>query len=392
MKKLIPVFALVLILSAGFTASASAQSDSTVFKPHWSFNGQIFADYYYMLSADTAPSGGKKFYYEPNSNTGGTTANTKNYQAFDMRRVQFGANYYYSKDITAKVLMEHESAYVGGDVLGDSKSGFYVKEASLTFGNWIPMANVIFGQQAMNLFSMDEGLMGYRGVEKSILDMRGMTETGSNDLGIQAQGNFDAGKDFGYSVALVNHNNSSKIENFRDKVIAGELYAKLLDKHIVIDVSGDDGGQPTATSGLDSGYSASNSLWKIAAAYTSKPITIGVVYANHTKGGQTAVKSDPGGDAVESGLSVFAHGQIIPKSLNAFARYDMFDPNTKANDNSSGRKESFIMAGLDWIPDADVQNVHVDPNIEINSFTDKSSAGVSYEPITVLRLTFWAKF
>lgn len=390
MKKLLPVLTLTL-LTAGFTASAFAQVD-TVFRPHWSFNGQIFADYYYMLSADTAPSGTKKFYYEPNANTPNkVTDNSKNYQAFDMRRVQFGANYYYSSDITAKVLLEHENAYVGQDVLGDNKSGFYVKEASITFGGWIPMGNVIFGQQAMNVFSVDEGLWGYRGIEKSILDFRGMTETGSNDLGIQAVGNFDKDKDFGYAIAIVNNDNSSKVEDFRDKVLAGDLNAKFLDKHIVLDVSGDVAGQPTATSGLDSGYSESNSLWKVAAAYTSKQITIGVVYANHTLGAQSATVA--GEDAVQSGLSIFAHGQIVENALNAFARYDMFDPNTKENDNKLGRKEAFITAGLDWIPQDDA-NVHIDPNVEINSFSNHSgvSSPSGYESATVLRLTLWAKF
>ena len=393
MKKLLPVLALAVAIGIS-TGSALAQTPSTpppAFTPHWSFNGQLFADYYYMMSADTAGPAGK-FYYEPNAKTpNGATDNTKNYQAFDMRRVQFGANFYYSPTIVAKVLLEHESAFTNGDVLADSKSGFYVKEASVAFGGWIPMGSVIFGQQAMNLFSVDEGLWGYRGVEKSILDFRGMTETGSNDLGIQAVGNFDAGKDFGYALAIANSDNSSKVEDFRDKVLAADLNAKFMDKHIVLDVSGDVAGAGTATSGLDSTYSQSNSLWKVAAAYTSTPITIGIVYANHTLGAQS--KTVAGEDVVQSGLSIFAHGEIIPKALGAFARYDMYDPNTKENDNKLGRKESFISAGLDWIPEADA-NVHVDPNIEINSFSNHSgvSSPSGYEAITVARVTLWAKF
>ncbi len=404
MKRFIPVFAIVL-LSAGFTVRAFAQSDSTAFKPHWSFNGQFFADYYNMLGADTVSGKGYdgprgKNYYEPNSNTpNGNLDNTKYYQAFDMRRVQFGANYYYSKDITAKVLMEHESAYAGGDVLGDNKSGFYVKEASLTFGNWIPMANVIFGQQAMNMFSVDEGLWGFRGVEKSILDLRGGTETGSNDLGIQVQGNFDKDKAFGYSVSLVNYDNSSKVEDLKNKVIAGQLTGKFMDKHIVLDITGDYVSLGTAPGISDSDFAngktsatnidQSNSLLKAALAYDSKPITVGVVYAMHNLNGQSKAKA--GADVQQTGLSIFAHGQIIEKTLNAFARYDMWDPDKNANDNILGRKESFIIAGLDWVPEADA-NVHVDPNIEINSFTDKDHLGRSYESISALRLTFWAKF
>ncbi len=409
MKKLIPVFALVL-LSVGFTASAFAQDATATntppaFNPHWSFNGQFFADYYNMLSGDSVSGKGYdgptgKSYYEPNNHTpNGATDNQKYYQAFDMRRVQFGANYYYSKDITAKVLMEHESAYAGGDVLGDNKSGFYVKEASLTFGNWIPMANVIFGQQGMNMFSVDEGLWGFRGVEKSILDMRGASETGSNDLGIQVQGNFDKDQTFGYSVSIVNYDNSSKVEDLKNKVIAGQLTGKFLDKHLVLDITGDYVGLGTAASISDSDYAngkttatnvdQSASLIKGALAYDSKPITIGVVYAMHTLAGQS--KSVAGNNAQQTGLSIFAHGQIIEKSLNAFARYDMWDPDKNANDNLAGRKENFITAGLDWIPES-VANVHVDPNIEINSFSDKDHLGRDYASITALRLTFWAKF
>src|SRR5581483_510111 len=150
----------------------------------------------------------------------------------------------------------------------------------------------------------------------------------------------------GYALAIVNSDNSSKIEDFKDKVIAFDLNAKLMDKHIVIDVSGDDGGLPTASSITDvsfpnnntpdttkatnvsesnslwkvaAAYTSSqrefdsetfvafesNSLWKVAAAYTSSPFTVGVVYANHTLGGQS--KSVAGNDAVQTDLSIFAH-------------------------------------------------------------------------------------
>ncbi len=411
MKKLLPVLALA-VLSVGFLGTASAQTDQQPeFKPHWSFNGQFFADYYNMLSADTVSGSGYngptgKFYYEPSNKTGaagatGNTDNTKSYQAFDMRRVQFGANYYYSKDITAKVLIEHESAYSNGDVLSDGKSGFYAKEASLTFGGWIPMANVIFGQQAMNMFSADEGLWGFRGDEKSILDMRGATETGSNDLGVQVQGNFDKEKDFGYSVSLVNFNNSSKVETIKDKVIAGQLTGKFLDQHLVLDITGDYVQLPYTTSTItDSdfangkttvgpGIGQSNSLLKGALAYTSSPFTVGIVYAMHNLNGQSKAKA--GADVQATALSIFAHAQIIEKALNIFARYDMWDPDKNANDNILGRKENFITAGLDWIPESDA-NVHIDPNLEINSFSDKDHLGLDYAAITVLRLSLWAKF
>ena len=402
MKKLISIVALAAIAAIFcHTSTAFAQSDST-FKPHWAFNGQLFADYYYMMSADSVMGKGAngplgKSYYEPNSNIS-STANTRYYQAFDLRRVQLGANYWFTKDIIAKVLLEHENgAAANGDVALDAKRVFYAKEASITFQNAIPMGNVIFGQQATNVFSVDEGLMGYRSLEKSIVDMRGMSEAGSNDLGIQLVGNFDNDKNFGYS-ALISNGNGAKDETDKYKAFTGELNAKFMDKHIVIDVSGDYMDKATVASitkivGTDttkaSNVAQSNSLIKVAAAYTSTPVTVGVVYAMHTLKGQS--NSVAGADADQSGLSIFARGQIIPKQLNVFARFDIFDPDTKANDNASGRKENFIIAGLDWMPD-EAANVHVIPNIWINTFKDKSSANLDFEGITVARLTFAYKF
>jgi hypothetical protein len=385
---------------AGFAASSHAQGMDTTFKPHWTLNGQLFADYYYVMSADTFAGKKGGTYYEPNTNIS-STANTRYYQAFDLRRVQLGANYWFTPNIISKFLLEHESGAAGsasptggGDVLADAKRGMYVKEASVTFVNALPMANVIFGQQATNVFSVDEGLMGYRNLEKTIVDQRGMSEAGSNDLGIQLAGNFDEDKNFGYS-ALISNGSGAKDEVDKYKAYTGEVYAKFMDKHIVIDVSGDymDKANATTTINKDTikNVAQSNSLVKAAAIYTSSVITGGVVYAMHTLKGQSGTTS--GGDAEQTGLSIFVRGQIIEKQLNFFARYDIFDPDSKeSTDNALGRKENFLIVAIDWTPDAAAQNVHVMPNLWMDMFKDKSSANASYESIMVPRLTFSYKF
>jgi hypothetical protein len=397
MKKL-AIFLVSFIISSLALSSVHAQDKPAEppFHPYGVVSGQLFADYYYIMSADTTKLGGKG-YYEPNANIS-ASANTRYYQAFDLRRAQLGYTYWFSKDITGKVLLEHENgAAANGDVMLDAKRGLYLKEANVAFGNAIPMGTVIFGQQATNVFSVDEGLLGYRSIEKSIVDRDGMSEAGSNDLGIQLVGNIDNDKNFGYS-AMISNGNGAKDETDKYKAFTGEINAKFMDKHIVLDVAGDymdKANIPVVIIGKDTAHEAinvtqSNSLIKIAAAYTSSQITVGVVYAMHNLNGQS--KSVAGNDAVQTGLSIFAHGTIIEKQLRAFARFDMFDPDKNASDNSSGRKETFFTAGLDWMPDATAQNVHVEPNVWINTFKDKSSANLSYEGIVVPRLTFAYKF
>ena len=87
----------------------------------------------------------------------------------------------------------------------------------------------------------------------------------------------------------------------------------------------------------------------------------------------------------------------MAKQLMWFARYDMFDPDSKATgsnvDNSlpASWKENFITAGLDWQPDM-TANAHIIPNVWIDTYKDKSSAALDREAIVVGRMTFMYKF
>jgi hypothetical protein len=213
------------------------------------------------------------------------------------------------------------------------------------------------------------------------MDMRGIAQ--SNDLGIQAKGNIDNDKMFGYSV-MISNGNGAKLENDKFKKLAIELNGMFLDKHILVHAYYD-------VMGLND--TANQSTIHVAAGYTSDMITVGGEWFTQTQKGKSVVT--PSNDLVPTGFSVYARGSIIKNQLMEFARYDSFDPDSKASGTNDGQaanwKEGFITAGLDWQPDMTV-NAHVIPNIWMDSFTDKSSAVSGRTGVTVGRVTFVYKF
>ncbi len=425
------ILALCLTHSA-FAPSAYAQGADSTFKPSGKFSMQFFSDYDYVLSADTGgmasskvPKGGT--YYTPldpkNANSQGGIWQ-KFYQAFDIRRVYLGYDYQMSPNVSAQLLLSHENGTLAnnasivtgvtpttdtvtkdvksvattkttlptsssGDIVLDGNRGFYLKAANVQFKNWIPMSTVIFGQQGTAVFGVAEAIWGYRSVEKTIADMRGNAQ--SNDLGIQVKGNIDDGKNYGYSV-MISNGNGAKQESDKFKKLAIDLNGMFMDKHIALDVYYDMMGT-TDTS--------TNTTLKATLGYISDPVSVGVEYLMQTIAHRST--TTVGGDATPSGLSVYARGTIIPKQLSAFVRYDMYDPDSKStgsnvtNDNAVSWKENFIVAGLDWQPDASV-NAHVIPNLWMDTYSDKS-AGTTALPtissragVTVGRVTFAYKF
>jgi hypothetical protein len=211
MKKLILLSAFSLLFIGDFAASSHAQgnvasSADTVFHSGGRLWLQMFADYDYQLSADTAAFGpGSKVpqgstYYDKNSNVD-KTINTKNFSMFDIRRMYLGYDYNMSKDVSAQFLISHETGNTqtvsvvnsvkvlsssgkldstitttttslttnSGDILLDGNNGLFLKNANVQFKGWIPMGTVIFGQQS----TADHGHARYCPVERSWYSSQG---------------------------------------------------------------------------------------------------------------------------------------------------------------------------------------------------------------------------
>jgi hypothetical protein len=437
MKKLITAFTLAVLAAVSFSTAHAQSSDSTGppskeagFKPSGKFTMQLFADYDYLMSADTATGAkghvptGKTYYVpvDPQNTDKQFGINQRYFQSFDLRRFYLGYDYMMSKDVGAQVLFSHENGtYLpissttdtskgkdvtttfgssSGDIVLDGNRGVYLKAANVQFKNWWMNSNVIFGQQGTAAFGVSENLFGYRSIEKSIGDLRGFAQ--SNDLGIQAKGSFDQPSLYNYSV-MISNGNGAKAENNKYKKFAFEANGWFLDKSLVVELYADYSDVAAGATAISTrikpdtlkGVDQSNMTIKAVAGYMSDPISIGVEYVMQTQKGQSMISA--GTDATPNGLSIFAHGTILNKQLMWFARYDMYDPDSKATganvDYTQGvsYKENFITAGIDWQPDMSA-NAHIIPNIWIDTYKDKSATALDRSGITVGRVTFAYKF
>jgi len=121
---------------------------------------------------------------------------------------------------------------------------------------------------------LSEKLLAARWIERTLLDRNGVGK--STDLGLGLQGSFDDAKNCGYDV-LIGNGTAQKLELDRYKKLYADLWAKFLDKKIIVNFYGD------ITGVQNSPYSKSTSTLKFFAAYKTAPITIGIEAFLQTK-------------------------------------------------------------------------------------------------------------
>ena len=348
-----------------FSVNSFAQDSlktKTDFKPSGKIWGYAFGDYAYKLHADAGKRGSVQYSKLP-----------QDYNSFNFRRIYLGYDYQFSPNVSSQFLLAHESTAEANtsnpDVLTDNNRGMYIKAMNIRFKNVIPRATIIAGQQATPTFAtLSEGIWGYRSIEKTIADMRGISS--STDLGLAISGKIGKNENVGYDV-MVGNNNGAKIENNNFKKLYTSLYAYFLDKKLVVQ-----GNYEVGRSAL-SPIEKNVSTVKAFAAYKTSATTIGVEAfrqiqtnnASYVTGIDTAFS-----DVAPSGISFFLTQQLTKDKLNFFARFDVYNPDSKFSANNkylgsyNSNKESFATIGLDFIP---YKNVHIMPNLWYDQFHSK---------------------
>ena len=355
----------VFLLLASMNTRAQ---DTTNFKPSGKIWGYAFGDYAYKLHADSAQRGSVQY-----------SKLAKNYNSFNFRRIYLGYDYQFSPNISSQFLLAHESGFEANtsnpDVLTNNNRSVYIKAMNIRFKNVIPRATIVAGQQATPTFAtLSEGIWGYRSIEKTITDMRGISS--STDLGVGVYGKIGKSENVGYDV-LIGNNNGAKLENNSFKKIYTSLYVYFLDKKLVI--QGNFEHDRTALQPVHKDIST----FKAFAAYKTSTTTIGAeafsqIQTNNAAyvKGVAPILDTAFSDVKASGMSFYVTQELTKDKLNFFARFDIYNPDSKfTTDNNyvkgyNSTKESFATIGLDFIPS---KNIHIMPNIWYDQFHSKLS-------------------
>jgi len=392
--------------------------DDTTWKPQRRLWGYTFGDMYYDAHADKTNRGPETMY-----NGVPTYRN-----AFQFRRLYLGYDYDITKKFKAEVLLASEpNANTGavngvsvqnGDNLVDGKMAFWVKNFNLRVRDVWNGTDFVIGELSTPGFalnepgtngpvSLSEATWGFRSIEKTITDFH---KNNSYDVGAALQGTFDpATKNYGYVIMVGNNSQASLLSAANAntgfyKIFYGDIWGKFIDKKLYVDIYADYAKTAPATNVIPG---QEHNMFKIFAAYNTKPITLGVeAYTQKIASGVTNNTSKLPEDATVTGFSIWARGAIA-KNWNYYARFDTYNPDTDYNTADSyvspvntnygsynpTVKEQFYTAGIDYNP---TKNVHFMPNFWLVNYTDQRASTttgyVAPDHTLVFRFTFFYTF
>ncbi|MBI2966335.1 MAG: hypothetical protein HYY40_00790 [Bacteroidetes bacterium] len=370
---------------------AQQSPPSQEFKPSGKVWGYTFGDFYYKTGGSQTTSWGKGEYSKKGVDE----------YAFSFRRIYLGYDYNISPDFASSFLLE------GSDLSTDpsNRRSIFIKSCYLKWRNLIPRGELRLGLVPAPAWSaFTESLWGYRSLEKTITDFRGMSR--AVDAGICLSGIIDSSGNYGYNFLYGNGSGVSP-ENLQLKVYYGEVYAYFLNKKIVVDGFAE---YEPAKEGKD------KIILKGLLCFKNDKISAGIEYVRQiwNEGAMWIRISQPAGnysdtslsDIISSGISFYLTGNIIKDKLKVVTRFDLFDNdgNSKdtlyaakswdatlstysssyASDNTYGEK--FAMVALDYTPH---KNIHIMPNIWINGYDHKpESVSLPRKTDVAPRLTF----
>lgn len=342
------------------------------------FSGYMFGDYYYNFARDpnylTLANAAAN---SMSANPGGTS-----YQAFQIRRVYFG----YSNDISEKFtsLFRLEMDPTTTNTATGNKLGVMVKDASLTWKEIFSGSNLIFGVTATPTFDASEGFWGYRSLEKTIMDLRGIDP--SRDYGVGLKGKLTGDGTFGYWVMFANGSGNSP-ETDKFKRYYGQVSFKPSSSfYAMVNFDFQDRKQTLNTYTNQKVDSSTTTLSAFVTYNQEGSFRVGVEgFMQPTQNGFKDATA--GSFKTKSALGISVWGAAnINADLAVVLRYDNFDPNTDSD--SKGDSRNLIIAGLDWKVD---KNVHLEPNIYYESY-EKLTTGVTPDAALTGRVTLYWVF
>ncbi|KAA3618320.1 MAG: hypothetical protein D8M58_20685 [Calditrichaeota bacterium] len=251
------------------------------------------------------------------------------------------------------------------DRKADDKLRPFVKHLYLKWKDLLPSSALYVGISGTPTWGVAEKVWGYRGLSKTVMDnFKGVTGTSASassaDVGLALKGSV-MDKKVAYHAMLANGAHYSHPEN--DKYKKAYLSVSTNVDGFVLEGYVDHEAKNSEHSNL---------TYKGFAGYQNDDLAVGAEYYMMTQGG---AMDSLGNDLNLSALSVFGRYNVT-NNATVVLRYDMYDPNTDANDTETG----LVIAALDYRP---AKGISVIPNIFYYT-----NSGVNDNPDIVGNLTF----
>ena len=174
-------------------------------------HGLIVGDYFYKTSGDSQPFGGASQFSQPLP---------KDSSGFQIRRLQLFYDYTFSNEFSTRFQLEGNEKSL--DPSG--RLSLYMKTAYLEWKNLVPMSSLYIGLVPTPTWINVESQWGYRSIEKTITDFRGLGSL--TDMGVHLRGTLFSEGSVGYSL-MVGNGNAQRPENDKYKNIMQWLTENL---------------------------------------------------------------------------------------------------------------------------------------------------------------------
>ncbi len=346
--------------------------------PKDKFSGYMFGDFFYNVARDPAFMTGGSL---PNAFTTGE----KDYQGFQLRRIYFTYDNMISERFTARLRLEMDA---GGS--RDTKIVPFVKDAYLKWKKVIEGGDFIFGIQPTTAFEIAEGSWGYRSLEKTQMDLRGIVP--SRDFGVALRGKFDGSGTVNYWILVANGNGNKNQPKDKQRRYAATLHFKP-SGNVQISVTGDYRTQMAIPDPANANATLGRGVFTgaVFAGYDDpETFSIGAEAFMQSSANSfmpstaTAPKS-----LMKMGVSAWASVVVAP-DVKIVGRFDLFDPNTDSDVLAKGDARNLIIGAIAWKPD---KNVTVMPNVEVETYESAPAPSTAtFDASVTGRLTFYYSF
>lgn len=353
------------------------------------FSGYMFGDYFYNVARDTA--------FKRANLSNSAVNGQKDLQAFQIRRIYFAYDNDISENFTTRFRLESDLSAGSKETDANNKVTVFVKDAYLMWKNVFTGSNLIFGLQPTSAYDISETAWGYRSLEKTIMDLRGIIP--SRELGVSLKGKLVESGMINYWATIANNTGTANPNGIVADVDKYKRYSLNLQFKptdlLQITAYGSYLARPntndiasTATPKATVGNGTFTAALFVGYAEKDK-YSLGVEgFLASTANQLTDTSTSPHSLKSLKTLGFTLFGSVyVTSDLAVVARYDYFDPNTDSN--SKGDMRNYFIAGLSYKPD---KNVSITPNVQIETYESLPNGGRSIDASVTGRITFYYVF